>query len=135
MNTKTKYILAGFIAGILILALITLSYACAPNTSCVDDCEVVCSEQCNITPTEEPTPTELPDYCPEEGYQPYGPCIPEVTPTVPVAPTEEPKKGGDSPKPENPNDGRSDGGRSSDFENKGKPVTLPPCTPTTCGWK
>lgn len=30
-----------------------------------------------------PTPTELPDYCPEEGYQPYGPCLPEeeVTPT------------------------------------------------------
>lgn len=132
MNTKTKYILAGFIAGILILALITLSYACAPNTSCVDDCEVVCSEQCNITPTEEPTPTELPDYCPEEGYQPYGPCIPEVTveptPEVTVVPVSEVKTDGRT-------DGRSDGGRSSDFENKGKPVTLPPCTPTTCGWK
>lgn len=34
-----------------------------------------------VVPTSQPTPTELPDFCPEEGYQPYGPCLPEVTPT------------------------------------------------------
>ena len=61
---------------------------------------------------------------------------PEATPTATITPTEEPKKGGDSPQPNNPNDGRSDGGRSSDFAAKEHPqVTLEPCRPGVCGYK
>lgn len=84
-----------------------------------------CEEEVEPTPTPTPciriTPTVTPTPEPEE----------EITPTVTVAPTveptEAPKVGGWSPQPENPNDGRSDGGRSSDFEAKEHPVTIPSC--------
>lgn len=65
------------------------------------------------------------EYCaPTPSTTPIEPSItPTVTatPSATLTPTETPctgECGGYSPKPENPNDGRSDGGRSSDFEMK-----------------
>ena len=87
---------------------------------CQEEEEEVCDEQ-EPTPTEEITPTV--EVTPTE----------EPTPTQEprVTPTEEPKQGGDSPKPENPNDGRSDGRVST------PQPTIPPCVygQSGCGWK
>jgi hypothetical protein len=71
----------------------------------------------------EPTPTPCDREVTPEPTVTVAPTVtPTVEPTKVPSPTEEPKSGGWSPQPENPNDGRSDGGRSSDFEAKEHPI-------------
>ncbi len=119
MNLKKKYALIGIIIGVILgLIAIKLVEACyVPPT-----CEQSNTCQVTITPTEViPSPTE------------------EVTPSpeVTVSPTETPKPTegphGEGQQPNNPNDGRSDGNRSSDFDHS--QPTVPPCRPGICGYK
>lgn len=128
---KKTLVAVGFVIGV-ILALIIFKTSFATN-------EIVSNDQwCGPTPTEEPTPTELPDYCPEdEGYQPYGPCQEEeVSPT----PTDEPEvtptnppSGGVGQEPAVHTDGKSDNRSDGHVSTPQPVVTLPPCSvPGNC---
>jgi hypothetical protein len=105
MNIKTALII--FIISLLFIVWLLGFYKKAGagyqhycRYNCITPTEA--SPSATLSPTIEITPFE------------------EPTPTATDSPTlaDNPQKGGDSPQPNNPNDGRSDGGRSSDFEAK-----------------
>lgn len=81
MNRNQKYLLIAVIVSVLLAVFAVSAFACYVPEEETDYCQTVEGIQSEDydCPKE-----ELPDFCPEEGYQPYGPC---------EEPKEEPKGG------------------------------------------